>query len=431
MKVSKKEKLRKDRLKKEKLKNYRKLREIESNNKKVRDEEIKKQSVLIKKDKYILFGITLFMILIRCVFLNGETGDYKDFLYPWIENIRSLGGFNALKYNIGDYNVPYVFILTIISYFKCKPLYLIKLVSIVFDFICAIFGYKIVKKLTNNKIYSMITYGILLIAPTVLINSAMWGQCDSIYTSFILMSLYYLLDKKYTKSFLLLGISFAFKLQFIFILPMYVLLYFREKNIKVWHFLLIPLINVIMCLPAIVMGRSFKDVLMIYVNQTGTYKDLVLNFPNLYNLIQDNMELFLNHYELIAKVGVVVTLLIFFIMWLYVLVRKVKFNNEKIITVALWSIVVCTYFLPRMHERYMFVADILSIIWFIVYQKKFHIPVIINVISLLSYLRFLFDYNFINYNLIAIIYFIVIVEFTIYVMKLLGDESEDRKYKLE
>ena len=36
--------------------------------------------------------------------------------------------------------------------------------------------------------------------------------------------------------------------------------------------------------------RSFKDVLMIYVNQTGTYKDLVLNFPNLYNLIQDTLK---------------------------------------------------------------------------------------------------------------------------------------------
>ena len=51
-----------------------------------------------------------------------------------------------------------------------------------------------------NKIYSILTYGLILVIPPVLVNSSMWGQCDSIYTTFILISLYYLLDKKYTKS---------------------------------------------------------------------------------------------------------------------------------------------------------------------------------------------------------------------------------------
>ena len=431
MKASKKEKLRQQKQKKEKLKEDRKIKELEKNNKKIKEIEIKKQSVLNKKDKNIIIFITLIMLLIRCVFLNGESGDYIGFLKPWIDNIRSLGGIKALKYNIGDYNVPYITILTIISYFKCKPLYLIKLVSIIFDFICGIYSYKIVKKLTNNKIYSIITYGVILAIPTVLVNSSMWGQCDSIYTAFILMSIYYLLNKKYLKSFLLLGVSFAFKLQFIFILPMYILLYFRNKNIKFWYFLLIPIVNIILCLPAIIMGRNIKDVLLIYVNQTGTYKDLVLNFPNLYNLIQENFNLFINNYEMIAKIGVIITLLIFFIMWLFVLIKKVEFNSEKIITVALWSIIVSTYFLPRMHERYMFVAEILSIIWYMVYQKKFYIPVVINLISIITYLNFLFDFDFISYNLIAVIYFIVVVEFTIYVMKLLGEDYEVRRDKLE
>ena len=79
--------------------------------------------------------------------------------------------------------------------FKIEPLFLIKFVSIIFDYVCAIYSLKIVYKLTNkNILLSLIAYASVLFLPTVMLNGAMWGQCDSIYTSFILISLYYLLD---------------------------------------------------------------------------------------------------------------------------------------------------------------------------------------------------------------------------------------------
>ncbi|MBQ3020660.1 MAG: hypothetical protein IJD92_00360 [Bacilli bacterium] len=385
---------------------------------------------LSKKEKIILFIVSIVAILIRLIWINGESGDYIGFLEPWVLKIRELGGFNALKYNIGDYNVPYMVILTFISFFKFKPLYLIKLVSIIFDFICAYYGAKIVDKVTNNKLSSLITYAAILFLPTVIINGSLWGQCDSIYTSFILISIYYLLDEKYIRSFIFLGFSFAFKLQFMFILPLYVLLFFRNKKIKWWYFLLIPLVNIILCLPAIFSGRSIVDVLTIYLNQTGTYKDLVLNFPNLYNLIQSDLLFAFSHNHIISKIGIVVTLFIFAIMWLYVLIKKVNFNSEKIITVGLWSVMIATYFLPRMHDRYLFAGDILSVIFFMIIQKKFYIPISVNIVSTITYFYFLFRINIIDFNLLSIIYFIVIVMFTLYTFKLLGENNEIRKRKM-
>ena len=194
---------------------------------------------LNKKEKITILVITFLALLIRCIWLNGKSGDYIFFLELWVDTIKQYGGFKSLKYNIGDYNVPYIFILTCISYFKINSLYLIKFVSIFFDFICTIFSYKIVNKVTNNKSIALFSYLIILFLPTLIINGSLWGQCDSIYASFILISLYYLLDKKYIKSFVFLGISFAFKLQFIFILPLYIVLFFREKDIKWYYFLLI------------------------------------------------------------------------------------------------------------------------------------------------------------------------------------------------
>lgn len=385
---------------------------------------------LDKKQIRLIIIITVLSLIMRVLWLPGKSGDYLGFLKPWVEDIRELGYFKALKYNIGNYNVPYIILLVFVSFIKGEPLVPIKILSIIFDFICAIYGAKIVNKLTNNKWSTVITYLIIICLPTVLVNGAMWAQCDSIYTSFILMSLYYLIDKKYTKSFLLLGVSFAFKLQFIFILPLYVLLLFREKKVKFYHFLLILLVNIILCLPAIIAGRGFMDVISIYFSQVDYYLDLVLNFPNLYNLIQSNGNFFLANYDIVAKVGVIVSLSIFACIWLYTLFKKVKFNPEKILLIGIWSVVICTYFLPRMHDRYMFVADVLSVIWFMAYQKKFYMVVVINLISLFTYFRFLFHLEFIGVNILSIIYFIVIMIFTVYVIKELGENNEDERVKV-
>lgn len=209
------------------------------------------------------------------------------------------------------------------------------------------------------------------------------------------------------------------------------MLLFREKNIHLYHFLIIPVVNMIMCLPAIVMGRSFYDVIMIYFNQANSYVDLVMNFPNIYNLIQSNFSFFIKHYDVISKIGICICMFIYFCMWLYVILRKIKFDDRKILNVGLWSIVIATYFLPRMHDRYMFVADILSVIIFILYQRKFVMMLIINLVSILSYFAYLFEYTLVSYEVVSVIYFVFIVDFTLYVFKVLeGDYDGDRKNKL-
>lgn len=388
---------------------------------------------LDKKQKFILIGITIISIVFRLIWLNARTGDYNDFLLPWINNIKELGYFESLKYNIGDYNVPYIIILVIISMFKIEPLFLIKFVSIIFDYVCAIYSLKIVYKLTNkNILLSLIAYASVLFLPTVMLNGAMWGQCDSIYTSFILISLYYLLDKKYTKSFIFFGIAFAFKLQSVFILPLYILMLFREKEIKIYHFLLIPLVNIIMCLPSILMGRDIVEVMLIYFNQTGVYDTLVMNFVNLYNFFIKDLNFYFKYYELITIIGICFTIFIYFCMWLYVLLKKVRFNSEKIITVGIWSVMIATFFLPRMHDRYMFVIDILSVIWLIIYQKKIYIPFVINIMSIIMYIGYLFSFKIVDYRILSVVYFIFIFIFTLHTLKILSLDNDVKvlkKYK--
>ena len=48
---------------------------------------------------------------------------------------------------------------------------------------------------------------------------------------------------------------------------------------------------------------------------------------------------------------------------------------------------------------------------------------LINLISVITYFRFLFEFDFISYNLIAIIYFVVIISFTKYILDMLASDK--------
>ena len=131
----------------------------------------------------------------------------------------------------------------------------------------------------------------MILLPTVILNSAWWGQADSIYTAFILISIVYLLKKRYFLSFVFLGISFSFKLQFIFILPLYILVYLSTKEFSIWNFFIIPIMNINMCLPAILCGKSAKSCLSVYINQTKEYSQYIsMNFPGLWSIFGTNSE---------------------------------------------------------------------------------------------------------------------------------------------
>ena len=387
------------------------------------DEKLK-QIVNNKKILRILFltAILLLAIVARYFAYNYKSDDYEAFLKPWYDKIIELGKIKSLKYKIGDYNVPYMFILAIFSYIPISPLILIKTLSVIFDVILAIYSsklvYEFIKSNKNAILISDICFGVILFLPTVFMNSAVWAQCDSIYVTFVIMSLYYLKKDKVLTSFILLGIAFAFKLQFIFILPIYILLYFKRNDISILHFIIIPIVNVLMCLPAIIMGRGIKDCLLIYFSQTGTYKSLTLNYPNLYSLFG---EVFQNQ----SKVLVLLTIAIIGMISFYLVYRKVKIN-DNVIKIGLMLALITVYFLPRMHERYGFLVEILSIIYVFIYKKDFSLPVILQLSALSGYFMFLGEFDNLFFKLFSVLEFFAIFKFTIETLRTL--ECDEVKY---
>ena len=221
-------------------------------------------------DCLIIIGIVLFSLILRYFMLSYQSEDFKNFLSPWFYELKEAGGLSGLGNYPGDYNAPYMTILALLTYLKINPLISIKIISIIFDYILAFlvgkFVYDIRSKDNNRKMLSILAFGITLFLPTVVMNGSLWAQCDVIYTTFLVLAFYFLYKDKTLFSFISLGLAFAFKLQFIFVLPVYIILYFRKKNFSILYFLIIPLVNFILCLPAIIAGKPISECLLVYFN---------------------------------------------------------------------------------------------------------------------------------------------------------------------
>lgn len=362
-------------------------------------------------DKYFfqifVFVMILISIWIRYIFINFTTDDYTYFLKPWVNYIATHGGLRSLATIPANYNVPYLYILTLIAKAPQYSLYLIKIVSIIFDYILAFAGALIIGKLLENKSSKrfaqiFVFLGILFI-PTVILNGSAWTQCDGIYSSFCLFSIYFLLDDHPSISFIFFGIAFAFKLQAIFILPVLIILYFSNRKYSILNFLWIPIVNVILYIPALISGRSFSKIISIYFAQESQYKKLTLNMANIYSFFHSGEN------NMIRTAGIIFTLFIFAMIFCFIIYKKKKLSNLNIVTLSLLSVLISTYFLPGMHGRYVYLAVVLSVIYAIMKKSKFYVAIILMFNSFMNYIRYLWAYNLIDIKIISAMQFIILI----------------------
>ena len=130
--------------------------------------------------------ITILAVVARIVVFNKISGDVNGFIFNWYENLYN-EGFSALGKQNGDYTPAYNYYLFFLSLFRIEPksntlLYFIKIYSVLFDFGVASIASLIIYKLTDgNKIKTVLAYALTIMGLTVILNSAWWGQCDSIY----------------------------------------------------------------------------------------------------------------------------------------------------------------------------------------------------------------------------------------------------------
>src|SRR5258708_1222499 len=208
----------------------------------------------------------LLAIVLRVSLYHVETSDYTVFLSQWYDFIQTHGGFAALKYNFSNYNTPYLSLLALTTYMPIPKLVAIKTLSVVFDGVLGLFTYLILSLKYRRSFASIIGALVIVFAPTIFINSAAWGQSDAIYTAFCLGSLYYLLKERPAWACVFFAFALSFKLQAIFFLPILFMLLLKRK-LPLKYLALIPLIFLLMLVPAYIAGRDAQSLLSIYAGQ--------------------------------------------------------------------------------------------------------------------------------------------------------------------
>lgn len=353
-------------------------------------------------DLLFALAITVLSIYARVNFGEFRSGDYNNFLEHWMQFIKENGGIRALKYSFADYNIPYLFIMCILSYLPISTLSALKIISCFFDYLLAMIVALVVYQENKSVRVILTTMSLILFLPTVVLNSSAWAQCDVIYSFFCICSIYYLIKKDSLKTMLYFSIALTFKLQAIFILP--ILIIFTIKDIiKIKHYICVPITYLVSILPALIVGRPIKSLLSIYLNQATQYTSLTLNYPNIYTLIGEW------NVEQLSKYGMVFTLIVIGILAYYAFDKIDGVNFDTIISLSLLTISICAFLLPHMHERYGYLLDILSVIYAVRNPKKCIYSIVMVLISLLAYGPFLFGYQPIPSYYIAIALLLCII----------------------
>ena len=226
-----------------------------------------------------------------------------------------------------------------------------------FDFLMAAFGGKIIKECTGSKALSIGAYAALLFLPAVIFNSAFLGQSDAIFTAFVLLAVLMLMKKHYFWSFIFLGCAFSFKLQFVFIIPLFVICYVCMSKFSVLNFVLIPLTLMVLSIPAYIAGRPVMDVFKIYFFQVYQYHDMSLGYPSFWYVIN------IADFKAFYKFAILLTIAVLGFVLYYTLKRKIDMSQPKtILLVGALTAWTCVFFLPDMHERYGYMTDILMVL---------------------------------------------------------------------
>lgn len=371
------------------------------------------------KAKYIdfvfFFFITIFAIFARISMFDYTSGDYNSFLSPWFQQIKEAGGLPGIGLSLGDYTPSYIYILSFLTYLPIDSLVSIKVVSCIFDFVCALIIMNIVLQEKQKFAIANIAYAVVLFAPTVILNSALWAQCDIIFTTFLVLCIYYFTKNKPMKATVFFAIAFVFKLQAIFLAPFLLFMWLKGK-MKFRHFFLIPAIYLISILPAFFMGRPLTELLTIYISQSGQYNRLSLNAPNLYMWLNETNAKFITFAGILLCGVVILTIL-------YLTYQKqFKIDNNIIYAFALLFALIIPFLLPHMHERYFYVADVLAIIYAFQRPKRFPLALGITLCSLLCYCPYLFAATPVDISYVAI-FMLVIICFVIIDIKNLMNEN--------
>jgi Gpi18-like mannosyltransferase len=348
-----------------------------------------------------LTAVLLGSLALRLSFFDFEGVDFHYFLSRWYDFFIEHGrwrGLGQVTLEVANYPPLYLCLISLSTFLPLPKLYAIKTLSVGCDYLGAWYVWRLVGLLRSKMppdvgtvaqrvSFADVQLGAVatfLFLPTVAMNGAVWGQCDIMYTTGFLASLLYLLEGRPLAALVAFGFSFALKPQAIFWCPVLAGLFLSGR--LPWKWLWVPVAVYAGCgVPSMLAGRPVPEVLghwALVKNLPG----LTLHAPNWYQWVGDA------HDDLPRAAGVALAVLAGgFVAWRIAKGPTSGLGERQwLVSMALLSVLVVPFFLPGMHERYFFPADVLAVVYAFSAPGGWVVALLMQFASGFAYCPFLF-----------------------------------------
>lgn len=362
------------------------------------------------KTRYLIIatvGVTAVALAARYAFVLYPTNDMVGYvLNRWMVGIDEAGFADFYKVD-SDYSPIYMFVIAIFSllpkgeaitltesgrrfeFFVNRMVY-VKTFYFLFTIALAVGVFLLVKELTGSNEKAVVGYVAALALPTVFTNSAIWGNADVVYATFLIFAFYFAVKNSSVLCFLFFGLSFANKAQAIFILPFLIYLVFSGR-LKLWAIIAAPVVFFLSSLPAIVCGASFKEAFAFLGKQFSGQANITYGCANIWKFLElDRSDIFKNNAVWLSVLAVGVILATVYL-------RNVDLGDKKnVFKVGFLLVMATIFFLPRLHERYFYVIDVLVVVYALIDKKKFYLVPLMQLSSGIAYFHYLTGHYFID-----------------------------------
>lgn len=312
--------------------------------------------------------IMLFVLglLIRIILLPFINGDVETFLIPWVDYFRENGLTRGLSvvHESCNYMPLYTYFLYPVSLLPSQyTVYGIKLISLTFD-VCLCYGVAFLLREIDDKCSDLNAIAsIMWVVPTMFWNSCYLGQCDAIYTFFCVLTISFVIKARPWVACVMYGLSLALKMQCVFLLPV-LFVAMLHKRVQIWHYIMVPIVVFCTVIPSLLSGRPLIEILSLYSGQTVQYQGLTFNLANPYIFISDD------YYEPVRLIGICTTVVVTLLFGFWLRPSQTRLTKEILLLISLTGALYVPYLLPCMHERYLYLGDMLTVAYFILKGSK-------------------------------------------------------------
>ena len=310
--------------------------------------------------------------------------DMAAWLIPWFDHIVATGPVSAFAMPFGNYTPPYLYLLaaSTVLHGILSTVTIIKLLSIGGT---GFLAWAVLRLLRALETRQAIDFALMIFAlPTVAINAALLGQCDALWAGACVAAVAALVERRMGTAMIWCGVAIAFKAQAIFIAPVALGIMLAARP-RWWVWLVPGIAGAAMMLPAMAIGWPARDILSVYYGQAQTFRELSINAPNIWLLIEQTgligQQLGQRLAIALAVVaGCAISHLAF----------RMDGDRPRLVAIALLAALAMPYCLPLMHERYFFLADIVALALFAVHRNATALAIVVacqagSILGLMAY----------------------------------------------